>query len=222
MREETAKSDQRNSERQQRWEQFHLDCMRVALALVRDIVTSKKASDKTHAHGYKVAAPGKRGLTVTDWKDIQLDEDDYVLEIKPASPVPTDPDALVALGERMVELKAWSPDQLASYMQDLDADARVNKRAAQERQLEKMFDSMLYEKSYAAVPNEFTNVRLALEIGSDFLAQGEEDGVPDKHLERVRRFLRKCTAMLPPPAPPGGPQAPAAPPPGPAPVPMAA
>jgi len=118
--------------------------------------------------------------------------------------VPTDPDALVALGERMVELKAWSPDQLAAYMQDLDADARTNRRAAQERLLEKQFEGMLYETSFAAVPNEYTDVKLALQMGAEYLAQGEEDGVPDKHLERVRRFLKKCVGMMPPPPPPPG------------------
>lgn len=210
MREETAKSDQRNSRRQQRWETFHLDCMRVALDLVRDVVTKGGKADR--AGSYRVAAPGKRGLTVTDWRDVQLDEDDYVLEIKPASPVPTDPDALVAFGERMVELKAWTPDQLAGYMQDLDADARTNRRSSQERLLERVFEGMLYEKSFAAVPNEFTDVKMALQMGAEYLAQGEDDKVPDKHLERVRRFLRKCVAMLPPPpaAAPPGPPAPAA------------
>ena len=211
MREETSKSDQRNSPRQQRWEQFHLDCMRVGLSLVRDVVTKGGKADR--AGSYKVAAPGKRGLTVADWQQIQLDEDDYVLEIKPASPVPTDPDALVAFGERMVELQAWTPDQLAGYMQDLDADARVNRRASQERILEEKFENMLYEDRFAAVPDEFTNVKMALEMGSEYLAQGEEDKVPDKHLERVRRFLKKCQAMTPPPAPPGPPPGAAAPPP---------
>ena len=215
MREESAKSDQRNSPRQQRWEKFHTDCMRVGLSVVRDIVTHNDDGQKRKTKvGYKVAAPGKRGLTVTDWKDVAMDEADYVLDVKPASPVPTDPDALVAYGERMVELKAWTPERLAGEMQDLDADSRTNRMLAQERLLEKVFDKLLYDKAYAAVPDEFTNVQLALELGPEYLAQGEEDGVPEKHLERVRRYLKRCKALVPPPpAPAPPPGAPAAPPP---------
>jgi hypothetical protein len=208
MREESAKSDQRNAPRQQNWEDFHTNCMRVALAKVRDIVTHNDAGEERKTKsGYKVAAPGRRGLTVTDWKDVAMDEEDYVLDVKPASPVPTDPDALVAYGERMVELKAWTPERLAGEMQDLDADSRTNRMLAQERNLEKIFDRMLYDKAYAAVPDEFTDVKLALELGPEYLAQGEEDEVPEKHLERVRRYLKRCKALVPPPsaaAPPPG------------------
>jgi hypothetical protein len=214
MREETAKSDQRNSVRQQRWEQFHLDCMRVALAKVRDIVLrNDKGQNRTSKGGYKVAMPGRHGLSVVDWRDVAMDEKDYVLEIKPASPVPTDPEGLVAFGERMVELKAWTPQELAGYMQDLDADGRVNRYMAQQRAFEKMYESMLYDDKFAAVPDEFTNYQLALQLGTEYLAQGEEDGCPEKHVERVRRYMKRCKANLaktqqPPPgaAPPGPPQ----------------
>lgn len=203
LREETSKSDQRNSVRQQNWEDNDIDCIKVALDIVRDIVTNDDGGEKRKTKsGYKVATPGKRGLTVTDWKDVGLDEEDYVLDVKPASPVPTDPDGLVAFGERMVELQAWKPEELAGYMQDLDADGRTNRQQSQERLLEKTFEKLLYDKKAAAVPDEFTNLGLALQLGPEFLAQGEEDGVPDKHLERLRRYLKKCKAMMPPPAPP--------------------
>lgn len=215
MREETAKSDQRNAGRQQRWEKFHIDCVRVALDLVRDIVLfNEKGEKRKTLGGYKVAAPGKRGLTAVDWKDVAMDEEDYVLDIKPASPVPTDPDGLIAFGERMVELGAWTPDELAGYMQDLDADARVNLYESKRRSLEKVFEGMLYEKAFAAVPDEFTDVKTALALGPEFLAQGEEDGVPDKHIDRVRRYLKRCKALILPPAPPPGGPAAAPPPPG--------
>lgn len=196
-REEVAKSDQRNAVRQQRWEQFHLDCVHVALGIVRDCVTqtSEGKDRKKTAKSYKVATPGRRGLTVTDWKDVAIDEQDYVLEIKPANPIPTEPSGLVAFGEKMIQLAAWKPERLAGYLQDLDAEGRTNRQMSQERQLEKVFEAMLYDKVAAAMPDEFTNLGLALEIGTEYLSQGMEDGVPEKHLERVRRYLKKCKAL---------------------------
>jgi hypothetical protein len=196
----------------------------VALGIVRDIVTEANAEAEAEAkgsrkgpqkakrtNGYKVAAPGRRGfgLTVSDWTDVAMDEKDYVLETKPASPIPTDPAGLVAYGERMVELGVWKPSRLQGYLQDLDADSRVNRQLAQERRLEQLFESLLYDKVAAAMPDEFTNLELALELGTEYLAQGEEDGVPEKHLERVRRYLKRCKALgaaakmaSQPPAPP--------------------
>lgn len=210
-REEVAKSDKRNAVRQQRWEQFHLDCVRVALSIVRDCVTKSEAGKdrKKSISSYKVATPGRRGLTVTDWKDVAIDEKDYILEIKPANPIPTEPAGLVAFGQQMIELGAWKPDRLAGYLQDLDADGRTNRQMSAERNLEKTYEALLYDKAAAAMPDEFTNYSLALEIGTEYLEQGKEDGVPEKHLERVRRYMKKCKAQakaaaaaMQPPAPP--------------------
>lgn len=205
LRERTKKSTKRQSMRQQRWERFHLDCVKVALGIVRDIVTGQdadaesegddKAKKRPRRSGYKVAVPGKRGLSVVDWKDVAIDEKDYVLETKPASPVPTDPDGLMAYGKEMVEMGAWTASQLAGYMQDLDVDGRVNRQLAPQRRLEQMFEDLLYEPKAAAVPDEWTDYKLALEIGVDYLEQGAEDGVPEKHLERVRRYLKRCKAL---------------------------
>jgi len=215
LRERSKKSTKRQSMRQQRWERFHLDCVKVSLGVVRDIVTGQGDEEgkdkKPRRSGYKVAVPGKRGLSVVDWKDVAIDEKDYVLETKPASPVPTDPDGLMAYGKEMVEMGAWTPQQLAGYMQDLDVDGRVNRQLAPQRRLEQMFEDLLYETKAAAVPDEWTDYKLALEIGVDYLEQGKEDGVPEKHLERVRRYLKRCKALqqkvqaaAAPPAPTGG------------------
>lgn len=189
-REEKATSDERNSVRQERWEEFGLDCVRAALGVVRDIITKKGKS-----RGYRVAVPGKRGLTVADWKDAALDERDYVMETRPASWIPTEPDGLIAMGREMVDLQAWSPQKFSGFMQDLDQDGRTNRAMAQERQLEKAFEKLLYDKVAAAMPDEFTNYKVALEIGTEYLSQGEEDGVPEKNLERVKRYLKRCKIL---------------------------
>ena len=188
-REEKATADERNAIRQQRWEEFGIECMHAALGVVRGIMERKSGGS------YKVAVAGKKGLTVADWKDAALDEKDYVLEGRPASWIPTEPEGLLAMGERMVELGAWTPQQFAGYMQDLDQDGRTNRFLAQERQLEKTFEALLYDKVAAAMPDEFTNYQLALEIGTEYLAQGEEDDVPEMHLERVRRYLKRCKIL---------------------------
>lgn len=212
LREEKTKADQRNSVRQQRYEQFHIDCMRAALSVVRDIVGDGKGS-------YKVASPGKRGLSQVDWKEAALDEKNYILRVKAASPIPTDPEGLVAHGERMIELGVWQPQVLEGYLQDLDADGRSNRQLSEQRNFEKLYERLLYDKAAAAMPDEFTNYQLAISIGVEYLNQGEEDEVPEKHLDRVRRYIKKCKALdaqtkaaaAPPPAPPG-PSLPGAPP----------
>jgi len=214
LREEKTKGDQRNSVRQQDWEQFHVDCIKAGLGVVADIVGDGKSS-------YKVSAPGKRGLSQVDWKDAALDEKNYQLSVKPASVIPTEPAALIAHGKEMVAAGVWTQREFAGYLQDLDADGRTNRQMAQQRNLEKTYERLLYDKAAAAQPDEFTNYQMAIELGSEYLAQGEEDEVPEKHLDRVRRYVKRCkdfdakTKAAAQPAQPaqGAPAPPAAPPP---------
>lgn len=207
-REDTAKSDQRNAVRQQRWERFHVDCIKTGLGIVRDIdertADGKKRDTKG---GYKTMRADQRGMTSINWRDVALDEEDYVLDVQPASPIPTTSAGLVAFGEHMLEIGEWQPGTLSGYMQDLDADGRINLARAVERQLSDMFESMLYDDVSSAQPDEFTNYAKAIEIGAQYLALGRDEKVPDKKLDRVRRYLRACqtkqkqvAAMNAPPA----------------------
>src|SRR6185295_1080279 len=171
-REDKATSGQRNAVRQQRWEQFHLDCIKVALSVVRDCVlkTENGTDRKKTPSSYVVAMPGERGrgLTKSDWRDARMDEEQYVLEIKPASPIPTEPSGLVAYGEHMLEIGEWQPGELTDYLQDLDADGRVSRKQSARRNLEKTFEKLLYDKVAAAMPDEFTNYAVAIEIGTEY------------------------------------------------------
>jgi hypothetical protein len=120
----------------------------------------------------------------------------------------------------MIELGVWTPQVLEGYLQDLDSDGRTNRQLSQQRNLEKTFECLLYDKSASATPDEYTNYQMAIQLGTEYLAQGEEDEVPEKHLDRVRRYIKRCKTFdaqakqsaAPPPAPPG----PGGPPPGPA------
>lgn len=204
-RREAKKSlDGRNSIRQQRYEDFHLDLLRVALSIARDIANEPededevgKARKKKEAkqRGYTVKGRDNRRLTSIDLNAVAIDEADYKLSVKPASIVPTTPEGLIAFGQDMLDLGIWTADVFAEYWQDLDADGRTNALVAKRRNLESKFDRALYEGEPLAPPDEFTNYKLAMDVGLQFLDQGEEDGVPDKALEKLRRYLRQVKRL---------------------------
>lgn len=202
-RREAKKSlDGRNSIRQQRYEDFHLDLLRVALSIARDIanepedeVAEARKKKAAKQRGYTVKGRENRRLTTIDFNDIAIDEADYKLTVKPASIVPTTPEGLIAFGQDMMDTGLWTADVFAEYWQDLDADGRTNAIVAKRRNLESKFDRALYDGKPLAPPDEFTSYKLAMEIGLQFLDQGEEDGVPDKALEKLRRYLRQVKRL---------------------------
>jgi hypothetical protein len=64
----------------------------------------------------------------------------------------------------------------------------------------------LYEGQPLQPPDEFTDYKLAMQVGLELMNQAEEDGVPDKSVEKVRRYLRQVNranaALNPAPAAP--------------------
>jgi len=230
-RREAKKSlDGRNSIRQQRYEDFHLDLLRVALSIARDIanepedeISEARKKKAAKQRGYTVVGRDNRRLTKLDLNDVVIDEEDYHLSTKPASIVPTTPEGLIAHGQDMMDIGLWTPDIFAEYWQDLDVDGRTNAIVAKRRNLESKFDRALYDGKPLAQPDEFTNYKLAMEIGLQFLDQGEEDGVPDKALEKLRRYLRQVKRLdATVNAPPAAAAPPAVPAPAPPPVAQAA
>jgi hypothetical protein len=212
-RREAKKSvDGRNSLRQQRYEDLHIDLMKVALSIAKDIaeepddeVAKKRGEKAEKKRGYQVVARVDRSLKRLDWEDVAIDEGDYKISVKPASPVPMTPEGLKAEGQDMVDMGVWTPDQLAEAWQDLDIDGRTNATVSARRNLERKMDEALYEGAALTPPDEFTNYKLAMEIGLELLNQAEEDGVPDKNVEKLRRYLRQvnranAAIASPPPA----------------------
>jgi hypothetical protein len=116
------------------------------------------------------------------------------------------PEGLKADGQDMVDMGVWSPDQLVEAWQDLDIDGRTNATVSKRRNLEKKIDEALYEGQPLQPPDEFTDYKLAMQVGLELMNQAEEDGVPDKSVEKVRRYLRQVNranaALNPAPAAP--------------------
>lgn len=204
-RREAKKSlDGRNSIRQQRYEEYGLDLVRVAVSVVRDIVNDleerakvakPKKGEKPSKASYTVEAKGQDGLTRLDFNEVVIDEENYKLTVKPASPVPTDPAGLKAHGQEMLDLGLWTPDVLAEYWQDLDSEGRTNTTVAKRQNLRKKFDLCLYEGKPLLPPDEFTDFAVAMQVGLEMKDLGEKDGVPEKNLERLRRYLRQVKRL---------------------------
>ncbi|HEX5370012.1 MAG TPA: hypothetical protein VFY10_11405 [Dehalococcoidia bacterium] len=209
--------DERNSIRQQNYEDLHLDLIRVANMIAKEIADEPddEAEDGKKKRGYPVVAKLGKYYQRIDWKDVAIDEANYKLMKKPASPVPTDPEGLLARGQDLVDMGLWTPDRLAEAWGDLDIDGRIDATVAKRRNLERKIDEALYEGAALMPPDEFTDYKLAMEVGLELLNQAEEDGVPQKSVEKVRRYLRQvnrannATNAPPPPAAAPAPPSPA-------------
>ena len=200
----------------QRWEQLHLDIFRAFIDICRELYEADP--DK------RVAAPGTELLDSIRWKDIDLEEDAYVIEAYPTSLLPTTPQGRIDRVKELVSEGIWSPKRGEAALDDLDVEANMNAERGAEKEAMKICEDMLQDGKYRT-PDPAWDLATCLRIGTQYRQAGETGNVPEKHLDQIYKWLDDVAALqaqIKPPAPPPGAPMPGAAPPAAAGLPMAA
>jgi hypothetical protein len=182
----------------QRWEQLHMDIARRLTDLAREIYEDDKSA--------MVAAPGTQFLETISWKDVDLEEDEYVLQPYPVSLLPTTPQGKIDKIGDLVDRGIWSAKRAESALDDLDPDAEMSAERAMEDDIERMCDQMLTDGEYET-PDPTMDLPQCLLTASTYLALGRKTKAPEKNLDMLYRFLddvaelQKQLAPAAPPAP---------------------
>lgn len=193
----------------QRWENFHLAIAKIAIDVARDIYADDKKM--------QVSAPGTALLESIDWKDVNLEEDEYVIQVYPTSLLPTTPQGRIDRVNELVTSGIWSPQRAEAALDDLDIESAQSGQRAAERNVERMCEAMLMDGKYEG-PDPTNDLSACLRIGSQYLDEGRNNGAEEKNLDLLYRFLDDVAALqaslkAPAPAAPGAsPGQPAAPP----------
>jgi hypothetical protein len=180
----------------QRWEQLHMDVARRLTDVARDIYLDDPKA--------VVAAPGTKFLETISWKDVDLEEDAYVIQPYPVSLLPTTPQGKIDKIGDLVDRGIWSAKRAEAALDDLDPDSEMDAERAQEQDIERMCDDMLTDGKYET-PDPTMDLSMCLKTASTYIALGRLNKAPEKHLDLLYRFLDDVTALqaqLTPPAPP--------------------
>lgn len=191
----------------QRWEQLHLDIFRAFIDICRELYAD--SPDR------RVAAPGTELLDSIRWKDVDLEEDAFVIMPYPTSLLPTTPQGRIDRVKELVSEGIWSPKRGESALDDLDVDANMSAERAAEKEAEKICDDMLEDGKYRT-PDPAMDLATLLRVGTQYRAAGETGNVPEKHLDQLYKWLDDVAALqaqIKPPAPaPGAAPMPGVPP----------
>jgi hypothetical protein len=161
---------------------------------------------ETH-HSYRVSAPGTALLEKIDWRDIDLKEDEMVIDIRPASPLPLDAAGRVETVQELVKSGVFDQAKAAQAIDDLDPDATMSLARAAEKSIERQIDLMLVDGKPQFV-DKFDDLQAAIKIGTLSIKEAGNEGVAEENIDLVRRYvedaeyqLQKAKPAQPPAAP---------------------
>jgi hypothetical protein len=164
----------------QRYEQFFLDLANLSVMVVKDIAGNGS---------YKVKAKVGNKLEEIDWKDIQLDEDDYVIMCFPISSLPQDPSGRQQTITEWVQA-GWINARPGKRLMDFpDLEMAENLANAAEDFLTAMLEKMCEEDDFNYIPEPFDDLNLSMELGLEYYQRGKYQGLDPKNLDKLRQFI---------------------------------
>jgi hypothetical protein len=182
-----------------------IDAFTCMVDAAKDIAEANDGHYIVKVHGRR---NGRRFLQEIDWAEIDLEEDQYQLQVFPTSSLPTDPAGrMQAISERL-KIGFMTPDEAIAAADLPDTEAQNSLALAARHDLEEMFWRFFYapdEDVKYSPPEPFQNLKLGLKLGQMRYLQAKNSGVPDDRLELARRWMFDAKAMdekvNPPPAP---------------------
>jgi hypothetical protein len=180
-----------------RWERLFIDISKQIIKLAQRI------SERDEA-GYKIQYPDKQFIGEINFNDVNLQENQFVLQISAASALPLSPAGKLERVVEMVNAQMISPDEGRKMLDFPDLDKFNRLATADVDDLERLFESFIKGGKYIE-PLIYQNLQLGIKLGTSYYLRANLDGVSESKLNNILRWLQEASDML---APPQAPQAP--------------
>lgn len=187
----------------QDYEQFYMQ----AAEHVVELAKSEYARNKNLA----VNVPGRKFIERIKWADVDMEKDQYEMQVFPTSFLPSTPAGKFQTVQEMVAAGMLTREQGMSLLDfpDLEAvNALIN---APIEDIKAMIEDMLEDGKYAP-PEPFQNLDLGISMCQSAYLKAKRDGVPEDRLELLRLWMEDAKAAIVASQPPPPMPAPMAPP----------
>lgn len=161
-----------------------------------------------------------RGSSVRQvrWDQVDMDRDEYVVELLPVSPIPTTFSGQVQQIEEMVARGLPPPAYATALLSSPDVWKAARIAMADADYVDHVIERLLDAATDLPMVLQAQNLELTFDMCRVELLNAVREGAPPEVVERIDQYMEMVADEMPPPLPPGPPMAP---PPGAPPVPMA-
>lgn len=164
----------------QELEDFALEIARQAIEVAKEIYEDTGT--------YEVIFPNTNFMETVDWKDIKLDEEQYVLKAYPTSSLSDDLTGRLSEIQELMQAGLVSPRTGRRLMDMPDIEMNDNLSNASEDYLHKCLEEMLYDGKEHQ-PEQFNDLTLAKQLALEYYNYAQFMNCPENRLSLVRNFL---------------------------------
>lgn len=190
----------------QAYEQFYLDMAELAIDAAKDIFEEKGK--------YSVKMPGKKFLETIDWRDVDLEDDEYVMKVFPVSSLPQDPAGRLQTITEYMQAGFISPRIGRRLLDIQDLEQAETLGNSQEDWLHEVLEKMIEDGEPYTIEPSYDDMALARELALEYYSYAKVCKVAEDRLQLIRDFIDDITSKIAPvpqlsaPSPQAVPEAP--------------
>lgn len=176
----------------QRWETFFMDIAKQMILCARDIFEQDK--------DFSVKVKGKKFLDTIKWEEVDMDEDQYIMQVFPTSLLPTSPEGRLQTIQEMIQAGMIDTETGAELLDYPDLE-RVNDLSFASRQVTRDIVDKIVDDGEFSAPEPFIDLTYAIKYAQTAYCRAKLESCPEENLELLRRFIEQAASLAMPPAP---------------------
>lgn len=179
----------------QRNEEYYLDLTKIVIDLTRDIYNGDEKTGRKPYRQLSIKAATKDFMEKVSWKDIDLDDDKFVMRVFPTNILPTQPAGRLQMAQQMMQMGIYDREDTISLLDFPDLKP-VNSRLTAARDVVLKMVGQMLEKNQYMSPEPYMNLQMAKDLTQSEYLKGKINNVPEERLELLQRFMDDCQAMM--------------------------
>jgi hypothetical protein len=171
-----------------RYEKVYMDAAKIMIDLAKEL-------DEELDGGYKVRVKGKKFLDTIKWKDVQLDEDKYVMSVFPTSALSSTPAARLQDVQELIQAGFVNREDAIKLLDFPDLQAYYNYETAPGEDIDMVIEKIIEDGEYLT-PEPYQNLEYGIiKIQKAYLLFRSQ-GAPEEKLELLRRWIEDARALI--------------------------
>lgn len=171
----------------QQYQQMYMDLAKLSISVAKDIYSEDKK--------FSVKVPGKKFIETIAWKEVDMEDDEYVMKMFPVSSLPNDPAGRLETIQEYLQAGFLTPRQGRRLLDFPDLEAEESLANASEDWIHDALESIVDEGEYV-VPDPLMDLTLANELAIEYYSQGMTMGLEEERLEMLRRFMDQVGILV--------------------------
>ena len=182
------------------WQDFYLDAARITIDIQRALAEENK--------NLFVNVKGKDFIETIKWKDVDLDDDQFVMQVFPTNLLPKTPEGQLQFTQELLQSGLIDPAEGLSLLNFPDLEGFFNLRVAAYEDISQILENIIDDQDYTP-PDEYMDLQLAIRVAQSTYLRSKTDGTSALSKELLLRFIDECADLIalknmPPPTPQPG------------------